>query len=282
MDIDKFEIGTTNKIVLLTHVHQDHCVIPKKFTGIIYCSPITAHLMQKIDKIHIFSPKLIINQWIKLDDMDAYCFSTNHGIGAVGVFVPSLCLLHYGDGRPNQQCVKELKTVLNPVCPNLTIIGDDFFKAFIACVKKYPSVVESCIMLKKVIKEHYSNEVIWIKIASFSCLEVLPLNPKWRYKFKKCGNAIADTICEEAFKLLGLDDCNQSAKKIYVSRDLPTVRCHMSSKKKFLIVRMSARFWFIQKYDKFIPVRISNDEIRCFVCFHASEHECNLLQSIRE
>ncbi len=234
--------------------------------------------MTKVDKIHTFVPTLIIEKWTKVDDFDVYVFDSHHCFGSIGVFVPALCLLFAGDNRVNATTINTIKKAMDFVCPHLTIKGDDFQSKYKNVLFDFPSPQASTLVLKNLLKTHIKKRNIWIILASCSAMEVLPLHPKWRYKYKRCGNNLPDFICEETYFLLGLNQHNQNQTKIYISRSSP---CNVN--KNFLVIKLSALFWFysgLTNYSK--PFHVSEDEIRVFVCFHASERERLMLQSIKD
>ncbi len=279
VDIDVFKIGAS--FALLSHPHMDHLVIPAKFTGEIHASHITCLIMNEVDKSHVFVPSLAAGKWTRIHSIDIYSFDSNHMVGSLGFFIPSLCLLHWGDGRPEEPTIRDIKRAMgHNICPGLTIRDDCLHKQFpMSFPNEYPTIQDSIVMLTQLLNRLIDQQKkIWIHLASCSGLEILPKSSKWRYKFKKCGRRLADSICQTVFNLLELDNGLIAAHKIYVSRDRPS-KCNMSHQEDMIIIKLSALHWFVENLVKFEPIQESPDEMRVFVCFHASGNERKLLDN---
>ena len=86
--IDDFRLTSSQcDLHVLTHVHSDHMNIPKKFSGPILCSPLTASLTM-LPQLQPVKPG-----WHN----DMLIFDTNHIPGSIGVFYNNT--LHVGENR---------------------------------------------------------------------------------------------------------------------------------------------------------------------------------------
>lgn len=281
MNIDKFPLHT-KEICILTHAHTDHSIIPKRCQAIIYCSPITKKLMESFDQHHEFSGTLIPNTWQKIKSIDVYIFSSYHSIGSIGLFIPSLCLLHWGDGRPEKKMIQHLQNIMTPICSNLTIHHDDYLTSTFQkkVPDELPSIFESNHLINSVIEQYINDKKIWIRIPHFGALEVLP--KKYHYKFKKCGIQVADSVCQEAFHLLNLDSI-KTGPKIYVSRDIADKCNRNNHNEDYLFIYLSTNWWFLegQNQNLYKPFQINEYKIRIFVTNHASPNENKLLDLLK-
>lgn len=295
VNIDFFQLKKVDesKIFLLTHAHTDHCLIPKKFPVKIYCTQITAQLMKSQQQEHldfILEGSLVFFQWNRIQNLDVYCFPSNHCFGSCGFFIPNENnLLFWGDGRPSRKTINRMRkdTVTDK---KKFIVGDSFLSTKFASLnlQYLPSIQHSCKLLHELLHFYASKRKIWIRLSHIGALACLPKDSDYYYQYHCCGSVLADEICQKSFDLFvnknnkNQKDAKKNSKKIiiHVSRHWPH-NCTLEVDQNYLVIVLSCNWWLVNKIAcLYHPFAVTKDIIRVFLCRHASASENALLKQI--
>ncbi len=286
VQIDVFKCVSLGAYIL-THAHTDHGAhLPKGFPHVVNCSPITKQLMQDSHPNVNFKPNLIQGAWSLLENnILVYCFHSGHCIGGIGVFIPSLQLLHFGDGRPSNTTVRIIYEISKVFTRGkITVVCDNYFsnlrKNLLTCENfpiKIPSLRDSKKILQKVLIDQFKlfpNAKIYLKIAHFGTLSCLPCT-KFAYKWIGSSSTPSSTLCQNAFSLFPFQTKNADGfPSITVSsawdKDLPE---NIDDDFDCVIV-LSANWWFYHcETNLFHPKMDEKNQMRIYACAHASTQE---------
>ncbi len=270
--VDKFSFkdGETSHIYILTHAHTDHGSIPQKFKNSIYCTLLTAQILIGTFSYlsSILKPILIPNQWIEIKNKKIFIFDSYHSIGSIGFYYKNM--LYWGDGRPNQQMIHFLKSVIQK--PLTSIQSDLFFTNLIDpkhdIAYNIPTVEKTKNILTNLIK---TKQNIWIRLPHFGALHVLPLNLNYSYVHAR-DKPIPNKSCFIAYKLLHK---SKNLANIKISLNMP------KNQTNYFIIYLSTLWWFYdqcpQNRDLHKPLFINENYVRVFLSTHASFEENQLL-----
>ena len=182
---DKFTVSTLpssrTDTHILTHAHTDHANIPKSFPCIVHCSQLTYQLLKH--RFRQLRPSLVLGD-VRIGKENIYVFRNYHSPDSVGVYVYSIGLLYWGEGR-----LHTAREVLQAISPSkvIRIVHD-------RSTGEYPSITDSANTLSKYIHAHAVDTVFLRNYAQFMLLQQI----KGDFRFQ-LDDKEATTVAEESF-----------------------------------------------------------------------------------